>query len=170
MRDGMGSLMVSKGHTLASSLSPHFSASHQSPVCMNLYSMVILHGFDVIGKEEYTMTDCLDDFDSFSRFASRMLPSATPVPQATTNNSSIPTHTGTTDPSSTTSNGPKVGSAYGVRALPIKIYLPDNAPVIHELIPPLIAEGEFLSSSCPPLPRDNHHYRLKSYHRYHHSV
>ncbi|RSH92093.1 autophagy protein 5, partial [Saitozyma podzolica] len=47
-----------------------------------------------------------------------------------------------TDPSANPSGGgggggPKPESAYTVRALPIKVYLPDNAPVVQEVITPL---------------------------------
>lgn len=86
-----------------------------------------------------------------------MLPIATPnQPQGSNtttnnNNSSLPTRPASTDPGSTSGGngtgtggggGAKVESAYGVRALAIKIYLPDNAPVVHELIPPLTSDGK----------------------------
>jgi autophagy-related protein 5 len=82
-----------------------------------------------------------DDFDSYSRFASRILPLPTlpaPTPGPSSQNSTRP---GSTDPASG-AGGPKADSAYTVRALPVKIYLPDNAPVIHEMIPPLGTDGQ----------------------------
>lgn len=96
----------------------------------------------------------IDDFDSFTRFASRILPAITPPPSQGSMSgpsSAMPSRPASTDPTSTTSSssgGAKVESAYTARALPIKFYLPDNAPVIHELVPPLTPDGAF-SSSCP---------------------
>ena len=77
-----------------------------------------------------------DDFDSFSRFASRILPLPLPPPPNLN-----PSAIGQVRPGSTDPSGPKTDSAYTVRAIPIKIYLPDNAPVIHEMIPPLTSDG-----------------------------
>lgn len=89
-----------------------------------------------------------------------MLPIATQISTQGSNTSSLPTRPASADPTSTSSgngngsgNGPKVESAYGVRALPIKIYLPDNAPVVHELIPPLTSDG---TSYLPPLSPQQH--------------
>ena len=79
-----------------------------------------------------------DDFDSFSRFASRILPLPLPPPPNPNQSAIGQVRPGSTDPS-----GPKTDSAYTVRAIPIKIYLPDNAPVIHEMIPPLSSDGTF---------------------------
>lgn len=70
-----------------------------------------------------------DDFDLHSRFTSKILP--LPVP--------VPTAGGSTDPSG---SGPKPESVYSCRALPVKIYLPDDAPVIQEVVPPLGPDGK----------------------------
>lgn len=75
------------------------------------------------------------------RMASRVLP--LPIPPPSPASHSRPP---STDPSANSSGGggggPKAESAYTVRALPIKIYLPDNAPVVQEVITPLSLDGE----------------------------
>ena len=72
----------------------------------------------------------------YMRMASKIMPlplNASPPP------SSIPSRPPSTDPGGTTS---KPESSYTARALPVKIYLPDNAPVIQDVIAPLSSSGE----------------------------
>ncbi|RXK37517.1 autophagy protein 5 [Tremella mesenterica] len=76
-----------------------------------------------------------DDFDLYLRISSRILP--LPIPPAIT---SLPP--GSRPPSTDPSGAPKAESSYSARALPIKLYLPDNAPVIQEVIPPLLSDGK----------------------------
>ncbi|GFZ47638.1 Autophagy protein 5 [Saitozyma sp. JCM 24511] len=82
-----------------------------------------------------------DDYDLYMRMASRVLP--LPIPPPSPASHSRPP---STDPSANSSGGggggPKAESAYTVRALPIKIYLPDNAPVVQEVITPLNLDGK----------------------------
>lgn len=73
--------------------------------------------------------------------ATRLIPLPHTIP--TTN-----TATGSnTRPNSTDPNGKQPESSYSVRALPIKLYLPDNAPVIQEVVPPMGPDGESLIQS-----------------------
>ncbi|ORY31047.1 autophagy protein Apg5-domain-containing protein [Naematelia encephala] len=79
-----------------------------------------------------------DDYDLYMRVASRVLP--LPVQSASAApTSSNPPRPASTDPGS---SGPKTESAYTIRALPLKIYLPDNAPVIQEIVPPVGPDGK----------------------------
>lgn len=73
----------------------------------------------------------------YMRMASRLIPLPHSVP-APTNPSTRPA---ITDP-----NGKQPESSYAVRALPIKVYLPDGAPVVQEVVPPLGADGMFTTS------------------------
>ncbi|ORX38891.1 autophagy protein Apg5-domain-containing protein [Kockovaella imperatae] len=81
-----------------------------------------------------------DDYDLYMRMASRILPlpiaAGAPSP-------SIPSRPPSTDPGSSGPSKPE--SAYTTRALPVKLYLPDNAPVIQEVVPPMTADGMPLS-------------------------
>ena len=70
--------------------------------------------------------------------ASRVLPLPIPGPTPSATASSRPP---STDPGG---GGLKPESSYTVRAIPVKIYLPDGAPVIQEVIPPLNQEGILL--------------------------
>ena len=45
----------------------------------------------------------------------------------------------------------KPESSYAARAVPVKIYLPDGAPVVQEVIPPLTSDGTLFSTSAPEL-------------------
>ena len=45
----------------------------------------------------------------------------------------------------------KSESSYAARAVPVKIYLPDGAPVVQEVIPPLTSDGTLFSTSAPEL-------------------
>ncbi|KAK1921517.1 autophagy protein Apg5-domain-containing protein [Papiliotrema laurentii] len=77
-----------------------------------------------------------DDYDLYMRMATRLLPLPIPSPVP----SAVPSRPASTDPGST---GPsKPDSSYAVRALPIKIYLPGNAPVVQEVIPPMTPSGK----------------------------
>ncbi|KAK6903806.1 autophagy protein 5 [Kwoniella mangroviensis CBS 10435] len=80
-----------------------------------------------------------DDYDAYLRMASRVLP--LPIAPAVGSNmtSPNPSRPPSTDPSGSTA---KAESAYSTRAIPIKIYLPDNAPVIQEVIPPIGTDGK----------------------------
>lgn len=72
--------------------------------------------------------------------ASRLIP--LPIPP-TSSSAGLPSvRAPSTDPASTSSSSAKAESSYSARALPIKIYLPDGAPVIQEVITPLTSDGE----------------------------
>ncbi|WWD21432.1 hypothetical protein CI109_105917 [Kwoniella shandongensis] len=74
-----------------------------------------------------------DDYDLYSRMANRILPLPTPATQAPPTSSVSSSRPPSTDPGG---SNVKPESSYATRATPIKIYLPDNAPVIQEVIPP----------------------------------
>lgn len=81
-----------------------------------------------------------------------------PLPLLATSNSTQPSRPPSTDPSGPT-RAPD--SSYATRAVPFKIYLPDNAPVIQEIVPPISESGKAphvffffslsTSRSCIPL-------------------
>jgi len=77
----------------------------------------------------------VDDYDLYMRMAARLLP--LPIPPATP---SHPPGRAQTDQGS--SAQAKTESSYSARALPLKIYLPDGAPVIQEVVPPLNSSGK----------------------------
>ncbi len=91
------------------------------------------------------------DYDAHSRFASKIFP--LPFQPSTQDSfgsnltsSSTPSRPASTDPSgigssALSSSSGKPDSVYASRALPIRVYLPDGAPVIQEVVPPLNAEG-----------------------------
>ncbi|OCF41711.1 autophagy protein 5 [Kwoniella heveanensis CBS 569] len=91
-----------------------------------------------------------DDYDLYLRMASRVLPLPTPVAGLSTNTGSSmnPARSPSTDPGSGAGSGSGSGSSiksessYAVRSVPLKIYLPDNAPVIQEVIPPTKPDGK----------------------------
>lgn len=68
-----------------------------------------------------------NDYDLHARLSSRVVP----MP--------IPLSTGTPRPPSTEpGSGPKLESAYAARSLPVKVYLPDCAPPMQNVIAPLV--------------------------------
>jgi len=89
-----------------------------------------------------------DDYDLHTRMSSKIFPLPIPLPSSSSTSTTSTTSTTTTptpnanaskqpsDPSGPSK--PTLESTYTVRSLPIKIYLPDNAPVIQEIIPPFI--------------------------------
>ncbi|WVQ97976.1 hypothetical protein IAU59_005096 [Kwoniella sp. CBS 9459] len=91
-----------------------------------------------------------DDYDLYLRMASRVMPLPTPVagPNTNTGSNLNPSRPPSTDPGSGGAGGGGSGSAmksessYAVRSVPLKIYLPDNAPVIQEVIPPTRPDGK----------------------------
>ncbi|WVF69945.1 hypothetical protein IAT40_004730 [Kwoniella sp. CBS 6097] len=88
-----------------------------------------------------------DDYDLYLRMASRILPLPTPVagPTLSTGSSMNPSRPPSTDPSSGgggSGSAMKSESSYAARSVPIKFYLPDNAPVIQEVIPPTRPDGK----------------------------
>jgi hypothetical protein len=98
----------------------------------------------------------LGDYDAHSRFASKILPlpfpPSAPESQASTATSSVsqapPSRPASTDPSGIGSSAlssvsGKPDSVYATRAIPLRLYLPEGAPVIQEVIPPLNSEGEY---------------------------
>ncbi|WWC59341.1 uncharacterized protein I303_101893 [Kwoniella dejecticola CBS 10117] len=79
-----------------------------------------------------------DDYDLYLRMASRVLP--LPIAPPSNNvTSPQPSRPPSTDPSG---SSVKPESAYSTRGIPIKLYLPDNAPVIQEVIPPIGTDGK----------------------------
>lgn len=86
-----------------------------------------------------------NDFDLHARLATRVVPLPIPVPAGTPPTSSgggsnVPSRPPSTEPGAT-SSGPKLESAYAARSLPIKIYLPDGAPAMQHVVPPLGSDG-----------------------------
>ncbi|WRT64845.1 uncharacterized protein IL334_001781 [Kwoniella shivajii] len=79
-----------------------------------------------------------DDYDLYLRMAARVLPLPLLPPAGSNLTSPNPSRPPSTDPSG---SNVKPESAYSTRAIPLKIYLPDNAPVIQEVIPPLGTDG-----------------------------
>ncbi|WVR04583.1 hypothetical protein IAU60_001591 [Kwoniella sp. DSM 27419] len=83
-----------------------------------------------------------DDYDLYLRMASRILPLplAPPATSLTSPGSSRPA---STEPSvSSVGSSARPESSYTTRAIPIKLYLPDNAPVIQDVIPPIGPDGK----------------------------
>ncbi|WVQ81671.1 autophagy protein 5 [Cryptococcus sp. DSM 104549] len=74
-----------------------------------------------------------DDFDLYFRMAAKIIPLPIPAPASTSAPGSRPP---STDP-----GGRAPESSYATRAVPLKIYLPDNAPVVQEVVPPLGPNG-----------------------------
>lgn len=87
----------------------------------------------------------LDNFDEYWRIASKVTPSATPAPSFGSPGSA-PMHV--RPPSIDAGGVPERDSAYTVRCVPVRIYLPDG-PFIQELVPPLLEDGrqQLLDSS-----------------------
>ncbi|KAL7421313.1 autophagy protein 5 [Cryptotrichosporon argae] len=94
-----------------------------------------------------------DDFDLHTRMASRVLPLPLPQNPPPAPSPNLPPRPASTEPLSSA----KPDSVYSVRGLPIKLYLPDNAPVIQEATPPLAPDGKpttllaYLSAHLPLL-------------------
>ncbi|WWC86965.1 uncharacterized protein L201_001846 [Kwoniella dendrophila CBS 6074] len=81
-----------------------------------------------------------DDYDLYLRMASRVLPLPIALPPPTSSiTSPLPSRPPSTDPSG---SSVKTESAYSTRAIPLKLYLPDNAPVIQEVIQPVGSDGK----------------------------
>lgn len=94
------------------------------------------------------------DFDLHARMAGRLVPLPIPLPPGTTSppvsgfggtaNSSGGTPAALSRPPSTEpgqSREPKLESAYAARSLPIRLYLPDNAPAMQYVVAPLQSDG-----------------------------
>jgi autophagy-related protein 5 len=91
-----------------------------------------------------------DNFDDYWRVAAKVTPTSTPGrPQSPTavpsSSASAHTRPPSTDPNSVL---PDRDSAFAVRSVPVRIYLPDG-PVLQELAPPLRDDG----ASFPDNPR-----------------
>lgn len=98
------------------------------------------------------------DYELQARFASKILPlpvAPSVFPPAASPNPSAgrgfdtPSRPPSTDPSSSSSSsgvGPssssRAESVYTTKAIPIKLYLPDDVPVVQDVVPPMMAEGE----------------------------
>ncbi|GAA6028924.1 hypothetical protein JCM8097_001508 [Rhodosporidiobolus ruineniae] len=95
-----------------------------------------------------------NNFDKYWTVASRLIP----LPSLS---ASLPSSTRSPTPSGGAPSSMDVGSrlpdANAVRSVPIRVYLPEGAPVLHELVPPMQADGSpttlshFLSSLLPLL-------------------
>lgn len=82
-----------------------------------------------------------DNFDDFWRVASKLTPIIGPPSSRPT--SPPPTSSSLSRPQSTDPvSQPDRDSAYSMRNVPIRIYLPDG-PVLQELTPPLLEDGAF---------------------------
>ncbi|KAK4685003.1 autophagy-related protein 5, partial [Tremellales sp. Uapishka_1] len=83
-----------------------------------------------------------DDYDLHSRMSSRLFPLPIPIAALPSQSSALPSRPASTDPGGSASAS-KFESSYTARAIPLKIYLPDNAPVVQEVVPPLGADGQW---------------------------
>ena len=72
-----------------------------------------------------------------------MTPAATPAPPVSSAGS-IPMHI--RPPSIDAGGVPEKDSAYAVRCIPVRIYLPDG-PFIQEPVPPLLEDGTYIHRS-----------------------
>lgn len=83
-----------------------------------------------------------DDYETHSRFVSKIVP----LPLA-------PSRSSDTSQTQTSENlgvsGPE--SCYAVRSIPLKLYLPDNAPEVQDIVNPLDLQGEGISLHPGPL-------------------
>lgn len=75
----------------------------------------------------------LDDYETHSRFASKIVP--LPLPRSKSSDTSQ-----TQTAESRGVSGPE--SCYAVRSIPLKLYLPDNAPEVQDIVNPLNPQGE----------------------------
>lgn len=76
------------------------------------------------------------------RMATRLIPLPHPIPPSATPTTSA-------RPASTDPGGKQAESSYSVRAVPIKLYLPDGAPVVQEVVPPIGSDGKPLFNILP---------------------
>lgn len=110
---------------------------------------------------------CPDNFEDYWRVASKITPTASPFPFPIGPNSPHHQHSTSTLSSRTAVPGDSslggkdssaTDSAYTVRSIPARIFLPDHGPVLQELVAPLVAETgtpttlrQFLSLHLPLL-------------------
>lgn len=73
-----------------------------------------------------------------------MMNKIVPLPLLAPSNSTQPSRPSSTDPSGH-SRAPD--SSYTTRAIPLKVYLPDNAPFIQEIVPPISESGKMFHVS-----------------------
>jgi autophagy-related protein 5 len=92
-------------------------------------------------------------FEGFWRVASKITPTNSPQQHGSTNQPGHHARSQTSEPA----GAPDRDSAYSVRNIPVRIYLPENGPVLQELIPPILEDGRantienFLETSLPLL-------------------
>lgn len=85
-----------------------------------------------------TRTDAnelVDNYETHCRFVNKIVPLPLPVPSSF-NGSNVP-------PENLGVSGPD--PCFGVRSIPLKIYLPDNAPEVQDIVTPLDLHGRSLS-------------------------
>ncbi|WVQ76116.1 hypothetical protein IAR50_005759 [Cryptococcus sp. DSM 104548] len=75
------------------------------------------------------------DFESYSKMASKIIPLPIPAPS----NQQQPSRPPSTDPSG---RSVATESTYATRSVPIKLYLPDNAPAIQDVLSPMDESGK----------------------------
>ena len=73
--------------------------------------------------------DLEDDFDQFWAVASKLVPLPSPPSPA-------PSRSQTPTPSTIASDG-RVPEANAMRSVPMRVYLPEGAPVLQDVVPPL---------------------------------
>jgi autophagy-related protein 5 len=83
------------------------------------------------------LTSFPDDYETHSRFVQKIVPLPLPPPK-----SSDPTQAQA--PENLGVSGPE--SCFAVRSIPLKLYLPGNAPEVQDIVNPLNARGEL--NSC----------------------
>lgn len=86
-------------------------------------------------RGNFAHTDCLpDDYETHSRFAQKIVPLPLPPPRSFDSQTQAPENLGVSGPE----------SCFAVRCIPLKIYLPDNAPEVQDIVNPLNPQGELM--------------------------
>jgi hypothetical protein len=90
-------------------------------------------------------TSTVGDYDTYSQFAAKTLP----LPFGASAASDASSTSSNNQPQQTGGGGGSIGtassapdSAYAARAVPVKIYLPRDAPTIQDVVAPMNSEGE----------------------------
>jgi autophagy-related protein 5 len=81
---------------------------------------------------------CIDNYEAHSRFANKIVPLPLPATSSSSTDSS------TQPPENLGVSGPD--SCFVVRSIPLKIYLPYNAPEVQDIVTPLNAHGKASAS------------------------
>ena len=85
-------------------------------------------------NDESEADERTDDYDRFWSTASKLVP----LPSS----SRTPSPASDVAAPSTLADG-RLPDASAMRSVPLRIYLPDNAPIIQDIVPPLLPNGMF---------------------------